>query len=218
MKNKHVVVGLAIALAAIASCRTAQAQIGGAPASGDVYSATGAPGAMGQTDYQNSGKQAFHESDSPSPIQNYISPDVLNTTQHSYKEIPYVRPMMNGDGHGLNRVSTAPMATGTVTIDNTPFPSGQFNYGFASAAQFPIAPYHGSYNGGPDHSLGSMLPNVSTGSVDFNTVDTTGIAPAGMVSPGRGMGAPIGRPVLQIPNSSSSTQSTQNWLNTFFGF
>jgi hypothetical protein len=217
MKNKNVVVGLALALAAIASCETAQAQIGGARAAGDVYQSSGGSGNMGQTDYLYTDKQADHASDSPSPIQNYISPDVFQTNQHTYKDIPNVNPMMNSDSssHGLNHVSTAPMATGTLSIGNTPFPSGQFDYGFAKASVFPPAPYHGAYKSG---ASGSMLPNVSTGSVDFNTVDTTGIAPAGMRSPGRGMAAPIGRPVVQMPNSSSSTQSTQAWLNTFFGF
>ncbi len=215
MKNKHLVVGLAIALAAF-TCRTAQAQIGGAAASGDVYTSSGGSGNMGQTDYQNSGKQAFHVSDSPSQIQNYISPDSPNPAFNSQKNAPYVVPtaQVKHGFSGMSETSTAPMAPGSV--DMTPFPSGQFAYGFPNA---PVQPYTGPYNkNGPHAGYGGMLPNTSLGSVDFNTVDTTGIAPAGMISPGRGMGSPIARPIVQIPGSTSSTQSTLNWLqNSFFG-
>ncbi|RTL45385.1 MAG: hypothetical protein EKK48_02810 [Candidatus Melainabacteria bacterium] len=216
MKSKNVVVSLAV-LAALASCSQAQAQIGGAPASGDTYTSAGDTGNMGQTDYLNTGKEAFqiHRGDT----QNYVSPNTAYpaANDHSSFQTPQVRPMVNAGIGGLNQVSTAPMATGSTSIDNTPFPSGSFNYGFKNA---PIQPYKGAYR--QTGSYGGMLPNVSLGSVDFNTVDTSGVAPVGMGSPGRGMGAPIGRPVVTMPpmpSSTSSTMDTLNWLqNSFFGF
>ncbi len=150
--------------------------------------------------------------------QNYVSPNTANPgiDDHSSFQTPQVRTMVNPGRGGLNQVSTAPMAPGTESIGNTPFPSGSFNYGFDNGK---IKPYRGAYpqTGGAGGPYGGMLPNVSLGSVDFNTVDTSGIAPVGMGSPGRGVCAPIGRPVVQIPNSFTSTQSTLNWLqNSFF--
>jgi|688.fasta_scaffold510018_1 hypothetical protein len=213
MKSKIVVVSLAIASAALAPNSAALAQIGGSPAYGDTYTSSGATGDMGKTDYLNTGKQAFQRSD----VQDYMSPNTANPgiNEHSAAQTPQVMQMMNPGRGGLNQVSTAPMATGSTSIDNTPFPSGQFNYGFKNA---PIQPYTGPYKTGRGASGMSMLPNVSLGSVDFNTVDTSGIAPAGMMSPGRGMGAPIGRPVITMPSPTANTQSTLNWLqNTFFG-
>ncbi|HEY9733387.1 MAG TPA: hypothetical protein V6C89_15820 [Drouetiella sp.] len=214
MKSKNVVVSLAIACAALAPS-SALAQIGGAPASGDTYSSSADTGNMGQTDYLNTGRQAFQKPD----VQDYMSPDTANPgiNDHSHAQRPLVTPMMNAGRGGLNQVSTAPMATGSTSIDNAPFPSGQFNYGFNSAAQAPIRPYTGAYRTGRG-AIGSMLPNVSLGSVDFNTVDTSGVAPVGMISPGRGMASPIGRPVVTMPSPTANTQSTLNWLqNTFFG-
>jgi hypothetical protein len=219
MKSKIVLVSLAIAVSAIASCGIAQAQIGGAPASGDVYDSSGDSGKLGGQDtYLNTGHEAKKLYNPRA--QNYISPNTATPgmDDHTSFQTPQVAPMMNpGRGGRLNAVSTAPMAPGTDSIGNTPFPSGSFSYGFDNGK---IKPYRGAYpiTGVAANGRESLLPNVSLGSVDFNTVDMSGIAPVGMGSPGRGMGAPIGRPVIQIPNSTSSTQSTLNWLqNTFFG-
>lgn len=218
MKSKNVFVSLAIALAAIASCGVAQAQIGGAPASGDVYDSSGDQGKLGGQDtYLNTGHEA-KKLYNPR-VQNYISPNTADPgiNDHTNFQTPQVQPMVNPGRGGLNQVSTAPMAPGTTTIGNTPFPSGSFNYGFDKGG---VKPYMGAYpgGGGGGPAYGGMLPNVSLGSVDFNTVDMSGIAPVGMGSPGRGMGAPIGRPVVQIPNQTTSTSSTLNWLqNVFFG-
>ncbi|CAN5372804.1 hypothetical protein BH10CYA1_BH10CYA1_20270 [soil metagenome] len=219
MKSKNVLLSLAIALSAVASCGIAQAQVGGAPASGDVYDSSGSQGYLGGQDtYLNTGHEAKKLYNPRA--QNYISPNTATPgmDDHTSFQTPRVEPMVNPGRGGLNQVSTAPMAPGTTTIGNTPFPSGSFNYGFDNGA---VKPYMGAYpktGGSPGGAYGGMLPNVSLGSVDFNTVDMSGIAPAGMRSPGRGMGAPIGRPVVQIPNSTSSTQSTLDWLrNSFFG-
>ena len=212
MKSKIVFVSLAISLAAIASSGIAQAQVGGSPAQGDSTTSSGGSGYMGQSDNLNTGKEAFKIHNGA--VQNYVSPNTDNPNHNTFAQRPQVVPMVNAGMGGLNQVSTAPMATGSTSIGNTPIPSGMFNYGFPNA---PIQPYTGPYTG--SHAVyGGMLPNTSTGSVDFNTVDMSGIAPVGMSSPGRGMGAPIGRPIVTMPNSSSSTSSTLNWLqNTFFG-
>ncbi len=211
MKSKNVVVSLAVLISAIASCGTAHAQIGGAPAQGDVNTSSGNSGEYGQTDYLNTGRQAFQRPG----VQDYTSPNTANPgmNEHSSSQTPFVEQMMNPGRGGLNQVSTAPMATGSTSIDNTPFPSGMFNYGFKNA---PIQPYTGAYH--QTGAYGGMLPNVSLGSVDFNTVDTSGIAPVGMGSPGRGMGAPVGRPVVTMPSPTTSSSSLSNWLqNVFFG-
>lgn len=212
MKSKNVVVSLAVLVSAIASCGTVQAQIGGAPAQGDTYTSSGSSGDYGQSDYLNTGKQAFQRPD----VQDYMSPSTANPgiNDHSRNQTPLVEPMYNAGRGGLNQVATTPLATGSTSIDNTPFPSGSFNYGFKNA---PIQPYLGAYAGNKG-VYGGMLPNVSLGSVDFNTVDTSGIAPVGMGSPGRGMGAPVGRPVVTMPSPGSSNANTLQWLQqSFFG-
>ncbi len=215
MKTKNVVVGLAVAVSAVASSGVAYAQIGGSPAQGD-YTSGSATGEYGKDDYYSTGKQASKIS--RYDTQNYVSPNTANpgASEHSANQTPQVMPMMQAGPGGLNQAATALMAPGSA--DMTPFPSGSFNYGFKNA---PIQPYRGAYpitGGSRNAQYGGMLPNVSLGSVDFNTVDTSGIAPVGMGSPARGMGAPIGAPIVTMPNQSSSTQSTLNWLqNTFFG-
>lgn len=215
MKSKKVI-GLALAASftscAFLSCAAAQAQIGGQAASGTESTSSGAQGNMGQATGLDTGKEAIQlwRPDT----QNYVSPNTPLPTRedHSSKQTPYVRPMWNAGPTGLNRVSTAPMAPGTGSIGNTPIPSGSFHYGFP---ELKPEPYTGAYRSG---QVGGMLPQVSLGSVDFNTVDTAGIAPAGMRSPGRYMGAPVPRPMMNLPTSTTSTQSTLNWLqNTFFG-
>lgn len=197
MKNKQVIVGLGIALlAGIASSQSAWAQA----SAGNIMDSAGA-GQYNHGDDLLTGKQAF---DQYVPAQqNYSSGPGGHTS-------PTQTPITHG---GLDQAYTAPMAP--MSVDNSPFPSGQFKYGFKNYSPAPYLGVQGSQTPG----VGPILPNVSTGSVDFNTVDMTGIAPVGMGSSGRNVGAPMQTPPsVQLPSSSASTGSIFNWLNnTFFG-
>lgn len=201
MKNKQVIVGLGIALlAGIAASQSAWAQNVGRPAEGSQFSSAGNRGNSNNSDNLLTGRQAL---------------DLNNVVEQNYsgKTNPTQTPYTHG---GLDPAYTAPMAP--MSVDNAPFPSGQFHYGFPNLKAAPYLGVKGSQTPG----MGGMLPNVSTGSVDFNTVDMTGIAPVGMGSPGRGMGAPQQTipsiPNMGLPSSSASTGSIFNWLNnTFFG-
>jgi hypothetical protein len=216
MKNKRVLFGLIMAIAAVTTCGTAQAQIGGQQAMGSSSMSAGGPGLYGQTDYLITGKQANQLYDQQQ--QNYTSPQISDPglSDHSANQEPIVRQMMMGDSHGLAATSTAPMATNTNTIGHQAFPSGQFSYGFSGKGP---APYHGSYaQGNPNTMYGGILPSVSTGSVDINTVDNSGIGFA--ASPLSQMQSPNSMPniQIQIPGAAASTLNTLNWLqNSFFG-
>lgn len=214
MKNKKlVVVGLACAMGIFASTSSANAQIGGSVASGSSDASGSNTGNYGKTDYLNTGKQAFQPYNQQ--VQNYYSPNTSmpSANDHAAKQTPNVRTMVDSDGSGLNMVSTAPMAPGTV--NNIPIPSGQFNYGFNTSGPGAFAqPYYGSYASG--NRTGSMLPQVSTGSVDFNTVDNSGFVPYGG-SPIIPMGSAT-QMLNSIPSAASSASSVYNWLqNSFFG-
>jgi hypothetical protein len=213
MKNKRVLFGLTMAIAAVTTCGTAQAQIGGQQAMGNSSMSAGSPGLYGQTDYLNTGKQAFQPYNQQQ--QNYVSPDTANPGQndHSANQEPMVRAMQTGDSNGMAATSTAPMATGT--FNQASFPSGQFSYGFTGSGP---APYHGSYaQSNPNTMYGGILPSVSTGSVDINTVDNSGIGfAASPVSIPTALGMPSVQ--IQIPSAAASTVNTLNYLqNTFFG-
>ena len=77
------------------------------------------------------------------------------------------QPMLNGRAFSLPTAGNGLMAPNSV--NNTPFPSGQYSYGFSQPPAFSINPLASNNQYGM--YAGQSLPTVSTGSVDFNTVD-----------------------------------------------
>jgi hypothetical protein len=188
---------LAIAFQAAASPTLAQA-VGDATASG------GTTGDYSQSDDLNTGKQAMKIFD-PN-VNNYIG-----------KTSPIETPLTRG---GLPYAQMNTMAP--ASVDMNPLPSGQFHYGFPNLGAAPFLGVDSSKSS--PFSMGGMLPQTSTSSVDFNTVDCPFIrGPYGGGSPG-GLGninvtIPVNIPGLgNIPiGGSINTNQALQGLQNFFG-
>jgi hypothetical protein len=130
-------------------------------------------------------------------------------------------PQVRDPGGQLDPTTTGNLARDKSqggSVDMSPFPSGNFMYGFPQAS-----PQVYMYQSNPGMSPG--LPSTATSSVDFNTVDCPFIAPVGDDPASAGMGAEtFALPALQalppnqfINGQAASTQQAQSALNTFFG-
>jgi len=146
--------------------------------------------------------------------------DLSNSSVQNYsgQTNPVQAPISRG---GLDPTTTGNLARDKSqggSVDMSPFPSGNFMYGFPQAS-----PQVYMYQTNPGMSPG--LPSTATSSVDFNTVDCPFIAPVGDTPASAGMGAEtFALPALQaippnqfINGQASSTQQAQSALNTFFG-
>jgi hypothetical protein len=199
------IVGITLsAFAALLIAQPGFAQQGGSPASGSIAASGANAGQQNNTD----GMTTQHGAIGLTDVQNYQG--LTNPTQ---------APTSRG---GLATTTTGNLAADKSvggSTDMSPFPSGNFNYGFPNGGQQVYM-----YQSNPGMSPG--LPKVSTGSVDFNTVDCPFIAPLGDQTPADGMAAQVfaaptpntAPPVNNfLNNNNTSTQQALQQLGTFFG-
>lgn len=175
-----------------------------AQATGNAFESQGTTGDYSQSDGLNTGHQADKIFD-PN-VQNYVG-----------KTSPIMTPQTRG---GLPYAQMNTMAP--ASVDMQPLPSAQFHYGFPNLGAAPFLGVTSSQSS--PFSMGGMLPQTSTSSVDFNTVDCPFIrGPYGGGSPG-GLGGinitlPVNIPGLgrtPIGGTINTNQAIQG-IQNFFG-